>query len=192
MEIELSVNPIRITVPDFGRIEYVNYTNGRRRIYAVEGWDATGPIGTITPRGYKPKGEITFETTENISRKDEQLRKISSELARRHKFRSRKFFGSQFSNAYLYLVNYIPPPTAKTLEDSLEQLKKARGLVEYYVCRFGKQINFGPLLRIYTKMERMNDVRNFVDEFKPLVKDLYGESHVFQTRGGGILVMREF
>jgi hypothetical protein len=191
MKIELSVNPIRITVPEFGRVEYVKYTNGRRRIYAVKEWDRTGPVGIMTPRGYKPRGEITFESPENISRKDEQLREISSELARRHKFRSRKFSRSQFRNAMPYLMNFIPPLTATTYEDTKNQLKKARGLVEYYFCRWGQKVNFGPLFRIYTKMERMNDVRNFVDEFKPLVGYLYGESHVFQTREGGVLVMRE-
>ncbi len=197
MKRELLVNPLLISTPPLERIEYVLYANGRRRIYVVK--DTTGDInipGTVSTVGYRPNGEIIYQTPDNISSKDEQLWKISRELAERYRFRF-DFLKSDFRNAMVYLFRQIPdldkvfPPIYQATRDTKKQPTKARGCVGYYGYGYARKVKFGPVVKIFTKMERMNDVRAFTTEFKLMMQELYGKANIFLTHENGYAILRE-
>lgn len=197
MKWEFLVNPILIPTANSDRIEYTVHKNGRRMIYVVRdtGGNLLEPYGTDTYSGYRPRGEIKYQTAEKISPKDEQLRKVSSELARRYKFWF-QFLRSDFRNARFQLCDPIPFSTFKTftsesLEEALKQYTKAKGHVYFYTYGYTKEVRFGPLIKISTKMERTKAVNSFVEELKPDVEELYRESNIFQTREKGFSILRK-
>jgi hypothetical protein len=176
MKIEFLVNPIRIHTTPFGRIEYVQYADGRKIIYAVKhDPDALAPVGTVSAGEYKPKGTIMHEIPDTISSKDEQLWKISRQLAKRYRFMF-EFLQTYFRNA--------DPYTTNVLEGEL-------GLVINYLYGQSKEVRFGPLVKIFTRLERTKDVNSFVEELKTQIKDLYEEPKIFQTREKGSSILRE-
>lgn len=174
IEKRLFVNPIIIPVtPSACRIEYVMYKSGIKIIYVVKSDPNLHPqegFGTVAKHVYQPKGEIEFETRENISNNDAQIKNISQLLARDCGLRY-EYVASRFYN--------VDPPFKHGLLDYRTPI----GYVESYNCISKLEAKFGSMIEVSVPSKSRTSFDEFIRNLKIKLRRLYSTPQIFQVRG---------